>query len=45
MAGIRRAGRDNFGFAGPKAWLELNRQGVTVARCTVQRLMREPVTC
>ena len=24
-----------------KVWLELNRQGVVVARCTVERLMRE----
>ena len=24
-----------------KIWLELNRQGIPVARCTVERLMRE----
>ena len=34
--------RENFGVYGAeKVWLELNRQGVTVARCTVARLMRE----
>ena len=32
-------GREVYGAR--KAWLELNRQGVVVARCTVERLMRE----
>jgi putative transposase len=41
-AEITRVWRDNFEVYGTeKAWLELNRQGITVARCTVQRLMRE----
>ena len=32
-------GREVYGAR--KTWLELNRQGVVVARCTVERLMRE----
>ena len=32
-------GREVYGAR--KVWLELNRQGVPVARCTVERLMRE----
>jgi transposase InsO family protein len=41
-AEITRVWRDNFEVYGAeKAWLELNWQGITVARCTVQRLMRE----
>jgi putative transposase len=32
-------GREVYGAR--KVWLELNRQGVLVARCTVERLMRE----
>ncbi len=32
-------GREVYGAR--KVWLELNRQGVAVARCTVERLMRE----
>ena len=41
-AEITRVWRDNFKvYEAEKAWLELNRQGITVARCTVQRLMRE----
>ena len=32
-------GREVYGAR--KVWLELNRQGVVVARCTVERLMRE----
>ena len=32
----------NYGVYGPrKVWLALNRAGVPVARCTVERLMRE----
>lgn len=34
-----RKGRELYGAR--KVWLELNRQGVSVARCTVERLMRE----
>jgi putative transposase len=34
--------RDNYGVYGArKVWLELNRQGIPVARCTVERLMSE----
>jgi putative transposase len=34
--------RDNYGVYGArKVWLELNREGTPVARCTVERLMRE----
>src|SRR6266513_2546560 len=32
-------GREVYGAR--KIWLELNRQGVVVARCTVERLMRD----
>jgi putative transposase len=32
-------GREVYGAR--KVWLELNRQGIVVARCTVERLMRE----
>jgi len=39
---IRRVHEDNYGVYGArKVWLALNRQGVPVARCTVERLMRE----
>ena len=38
---IRRAHQDNYGVYGAsKVWAQLNRQGTPVARCTVQRLMR-----
>ena len=35
-----RKGREVYGAR--KTWLELNRQGIVVARCTVERLMRDP---
>lgn len=35
----RKKGREVYGAR--KVWLELNKQGVEVARCTVERLMRE----
>ena len=39
---IARVHRDNFGVYGvDKVWAQLNREGVSVARCTVTRLMRE----
>jgi len=39
---IRRVHADNYGVYGArKVWLQLNREGVPVARCTVERLMRE----
>ena len=34
----RQKGREVYGAR--KVWLELNRQGISVARCTVERLMR-----
>lgn len=42
IAMIERVHAVNYGVYGArKVWHELNRQGVTVARCTVERLMRE----
>ena len=39
---IRRVWDENFGVYGPrKVWRQLQREGFTVARCTVERLMRE----
>jgi putative transposase len=41
-AAISRVHKDNYGVYGArKVWLELNREGTAVARCTVERLMRE----
>ena len=41
-AAISRVHRDNYGVYGAhKVWLELNREGTQVARCTVERQMRE----
>ncbi|MBI5231029.1 MAG: IS3 family transposase, partial [Coriobacteriales bacterium] len=38
---IRRVHADHFGVYGArKVWLQLNREGIPVARCTVERLMR-----
>jgi putative transposase len=38
---IVRVHRDNFSVYGArKVWLALNREGIAVARCTVERLMR-----
>jgi transposase InsO family protein len=38
---IRRVHRENFAVYGArKAWLQLNRETIAVARCTVERLMR-----
>jgi putative transposase len=40
-AEIARVHTENFGVYGArKVWLQLNRDGVQVARCTVERLMR-----
>ena len=37
---IERVHRDNFGVYGArKVWLQLCREGIPVARCTVERLM------
>jgi putative transposase len=42
VAQIRRVHATNYGVYGArKVWLALNREGVDVARCTVERLMRE----
>ena len=39
---IRRVWEENFGVYGVrKVWRQLGREGVTVARCTVARLMRQ----
>jgi putative transposase len=41
-AAITAVHQDNFGVYGArKVWLALNREGIPVARCTVERLMRE----
>jgi putative transposase len=41
-AAIERVWRENYGVYGArKVWLALNREGTAVARCTVERLMRE----
>ncbi len=41
-AEISRVWMANFEVYGAeKVWLELNRQGIAVARCTVARLMRD----
>jgi putative transposase len=41
-AAISRVHQDNYGVYGArKVWLALNREGTPVARCTVERLMRE----
>ena len=38
---IARVHADNYGVYGArKVWLQLNREGIPVARCTVERLMR-----
>jgi putative transposase len=38
---IQRVWEENFSVYGPrKVWRELKRQGISVARCTVERLMR-----
>jgi putative transposase len=40
---VRRAHRESFGgvYGAEKVWRQLGREGVSVARCTVERLMRE----
>ncbi len=39
---IRRVFEDNYGVYGArKVWRQLNREGIEVARCTVERLMRQ----
>ena len=39
---IARVHRENLDVYGAdKVWAQLNREGVRVARCTVERLMRE----
>jgi len=41
-AAITRVHADNYGVYGArKVWLALNREGIAVARCTVERLMGE----
>ena len=42
MVEIQRVFEDNYAVYGHrKVWAQLNREGVAVARCTVQRLMRQ----
>ena len=39
---IERVWKDNYAVYGArKVWLQLNREGIPVARCTVERLMRD----
>jgi putative transposase len=39
---IRRVHAENYGVYGArKVWLALNREGIAVARCTVERLMKQ----
>jgi len=39
---ITRVWQDNYGVYGArKVWLALNREGIPVARCTIERLMRD----
>lgn len=39
---ITRVHKQNYGVYGArKVWLTLNREGIAVARCTVERLMTE----
>ena len=39
---IQRVWKQNFSVYGPKkVWKQMNREGIEVARCTVERLMRE----
>jgi putative transposase len=41
LAQIRRVYADNYGVYGArKVWHQLNREGIVVARCTVERLMK-----
>ncbi|MFC3891288.1 IS3 family transposase, partial [Lentzea rhizosphaerae] len=41
-AAIKRVHEDNYGVYGTrKVWRQLHREGIDVARCTVERLMRE----
>jgi len=41
LAAIARVHADNYGVYGArKVWRQLHREGVEVARCTVERLMR-----
>jgi putative transposase len=41
MLAIARVHHDNYGVYGArKVWLALNREGIEVARCTVERLMK-----
>jgi putative transposase len=41
LAQIRRVHGDNYGVYGArKVWHQLRREGLTVARCTAERLMK-----
>jgi putative transposase len=42
LAEIRRVRAANYGvYDARKVWKQLNREGIVVARCTVERLMRQ----
>jgi|SRR4051794_8313969 putative transposase len=44
LAEIRRTHGENYGVYGTrKVWLALNREGIAVARCTVERLMSQKI--
>ena len=46
MERIRRVHEANFGVYGArKVWRQLAREGIAVARCTVERLMRQMDLC
>ena len=46
LADIRRIHAANYGVYGArKVWHELRREGIEVARCTVERLMRQAGLC
>ena len=41
MAEIERVRANNYRLYGPrKVWLQRNKEGIPVARCTIERLMR-----
>lgn len=43
MPSIERVWNDNLQVYGAdKVWIQMNREGAAVARCTVERLMRQP---
>jgi putative transposase len=45
IMGVWKGGKGRKVCGARKIWLELNSQGIPVARCTVERLMREQGIC